>query len=441
MERKTIDISLDTLINECFLNKDLSYEHKRYIENVNRENIHDVFSYKKFNNDFVSELSCYCDDNSFIGRIRPSYDYFLKTLVDILNLDNKENISDDQELTEKLMERVNLLKSITTMEQLYKEFPKLYYDLIDGRSYYKSLQKFKGKGIREQKEYEEGEHYYYSCALRRSLENFIPAQTAMYTRYVEGRHKLKERIEHTSYNPYLSGRIDINKLAMYVIHKYLLVCENSSDKKQIQECLYKVNMYLKDSKYDKNVSIKTEDGILVNINNIKERLNNITKREPSRIVPWILIPKGREYDKVHKGNNKPRTILFDSEKIKKLREIGQDKNNFYESTDYIAKVIGIGTCKGYVGYIYKNGEVILDREYDDSKPYTAQGNAIYSIRVEDFDTLTKLNKKALMKSKKAKKICHVNGWKDKIDSIIEREATDQDIESTNKLLRKLKRVN
>ena len=44
MERKTIDISLDTLINECFLNKDLSYEHKRYIENVNRENIHDVLS-------------------------------------------------------------------------------------------------------------------------------------------------------------------------------------------------------------------------------------------------------------------------------------------------------------------------------------------------------------------------------------------------------------
>ena len=86
MEEKTVSLSLGTIIRECSLNPNLSMDHYYYFMSRNRENVHDVFRYRKFNDDFIDRVDCFNDGTNLVGRIRPSYDVFLGKLVRILNL-------------------------------------------------------------------------------------------------------------------------------------------------------------------------------------------------------------------------------------------------------------------------------------------------------------------------------------------------------------------
>ena len=49
MERAIANLSLNTLIRECSKNPQDAKKHYLFFDSVNRERIHEVFSYKKFN--------------------------------------------------------------------------------------------------------------------------------------------------------------------------------------------------------------------------------------------------------------------------------------------------------------------------------------------------------------------------------------------------------
>lgn len=439
MNKKTLDIPLKSLIRECSLNPKLSFEHFNYFALKNRDNIHDIFKYKKFNNDFVSYISVYSDDNHFMGGFIPSYNHYLDQLIKILNANVSSNIKDDEELTRILFERINVLKGIKKESQLRYEFPLLYRDLIDGRKYYNSLQYFKKK---EPTRYSDGEHYYYSCALMKSMKNFIPTQVKMYKRYIEDRYKLKEKYDITRFNSYIKKNFDLNKLSMYIIHEYLCACEISNDRSEIITYLEKIELYLNNNILDKTVKVYTDTGIEINYDLIKSRAEAIKNRIKSNdsIVNWVLIPRDRDYKKVGKSSTtKARTTLMNHKEIEKLHKVGTEKNSFYQKTNYVAKAVGLGKYKGYVGYIYENGEVILDMEYMQERPSTAKGNAIYNMYVSDFENLSKQSKRVLQNDSRVKRFCHVGNWKETINEIIEREPTESDKYNTNVLIKRLKR--
>ena len=112
MKKKTIEFSLKSMIRECSINPKLAFEIFNDISLRNRENIHDVFKYKKFNDDFVSSLAVYCDENQFIGAVKPSYEFFIERLIQLLNVDvNLDKVTDD-ELTTILLNRIDFLKKI-----------------------------------------------------------------------------------------------------------------------------------------------------------------------------------------------------------------------------------------------------------------------------------------------------------------------------------------
>ncbi len=73
MEKK-VKLHLETLLRECAVNKDLRLDHFYYFSLANRSLIHDIFKYKKFNDDFTAFLTCYNDENHNISNITPSYD-------------------------------------------------------------------------------------------------------------------------------------------------------------------------------------------------------------------------------------------------------------------------------------------------------------------------------------------------------------------------------
>lgn len=439
MKEKTIDISLKSMIRECSINPNMAFDIYNDIGFINRENIHSIFKYKKFNDDFISNLSVYCNETQFTGSIKPSYDYYINRLLQLLNVDIDITKITEDELTTILLKRIELLRTIRKENELRYNFPLLYKDLIDGRNYFNSLQKVKNYN---QQQYKDGEHYYYSCALKKNLKKFVETQSEMYTRYIKKRNLLKEKYENTSFNEQIRKYFDFNKLALFIVYNYLVVCESSNDKLEIKQYLKKINLYLNNPTIDKNVIIYSDDNKEININTIRKGVEEILYRlnSDNRKVDWILIPKGRELRTLKKKNNTvTRTTIMNYKEIEKLQTIGKEKNLFYESTNYIARVVGLGKYKGYVGYIYPNGNVILDMEYDENRPYTAKGNAIYIMSVCDFEELSKLSKQLLRNDPRVKRYCHVGKWQNIINDIVEKEASESDIYNSNLLIKRLKR--
>ena len=86
MERAIANLSLNTLIRECSKNPQEARNLYGFFDSINRERIHEAFSYKKFNDDFIDNVTCYNDGKYQIGVIRPCYEEFLCKLVILLNV-------------------------------------------------------------------------------------------------------------------------------------------------------------------------------------------------------------------------------------------------------------------------------------------------------------------------------------------------------------------
>ena len=443
MEREIANLSLHTLIRECSKDPQEARKHYSYFEMVNRSRIHEVFAYKKFNDDFIDNLTVYNNGEYLIGRIRPCYDEFIAKLMIILNIKPLDKVADDDSLTRILLERVEVLKGITSEIELKHEFPYLYKDLQDGRRYIRNIEAQRDFDDNKEREEElaDKEHYYYSCGLRRSLTNFVRTQSEVYKRFIERRHELKEKQASTSYNGYIVNNFDMNKVYMYTMHEYLRICEKSNDEELIKFYLRLIDKYLESDK-DKNCYIITDENIRVDISSILIRIENLKRRisDNSNVVEWILVPEGKDYKRVRRVERKheEKPFIFNYEEVQRLKNIGAKKKTFYEATPYIAKAVGLRRYRGYVAYIYANGKVILDREYNEDNPKTAVENAAYIIEARDFEELSKKEKPELIRDPKAQRKYHTKNFESKLNEIIEKTGTKKEQEEAKQLVLRLK---
>ena len=442
MEREIANLSLHTLIRECSKDPQEARKHYSYFDMVNRRRIHEVFAYKKFNDDFIDNLTVFNTGEYSIGIIRPCYDEFIAKLMIILNIKPLDKVTDDDSLTRILLERVEVLKGITSEIELKHEFPYLYKDLQDGRRYIRNIEAqrdFDDKKEREE-ELADKEHYYYSCGLRRSLTNFVRTQSEVYKRFIERRHELKEKQASTSYNGYIVNNFDMNKVYMYTMHEYLRICEKSNDEELIKFYLGLIDKYLESDK-DKNCYIITDENIRVDISSILIRIENLKRiSDNSNVVEWILVPEGKDYKRVRRAERKheEKPFIFNYEEVQRLKNIGAKKKTFYEATPYIAKAVGLRRYRGYVAYIYANGKVILDREYNEDNPKTAVENAAYIIEARDFEELSKKEKPELIRDPKAQRKYHTKNFESKLNEIIEKTGTKKEQEEAKQLVLRLK---
>ena len=118
MEKNIANLSLNTLIRECSKNPEDARRHYEYFEYINRERIHEVFAYKKFNDDFIDNVSAYNTGDYIIGVIRPCYNEFIAKIMLLLNLKPIKKVRDDDNLTKALNARLEVLKYITSEFEL-----------------------------------------------------------------------------------------------------------------------------------------------------------------------------------------------------------------------------------------------------------------------------------------------------------------------------------
>ena len=111
---------------------------------------------------------------------------------------------------------------------------------------------------------------------------------------------------------------------------------------------------------------------------------------------------------------------------------------FFENTGYVYRVYGTSTFDGYVAFIYLNGEVIMEKFFDDRAHCLPTVNeAIYSVNVREFEALSRMKKTKLIKEGKCTRIVHRGKWEERSRKIIERPSTPETEEEVRKLIKRL----
>lgn len=121
--------------------------------------------------------------------------------------------------------------------------------------------------------------------------------------------------------------------------------------------------------------------------------------------------------------------LSEEEKQKyyeRVTEQFMEKKLFWDSTSPFYRIRGKNTFDGYIGHIYTNGMIILDKFYDNTKNCkVAYGNAIYYMSIKDFYKLSHMSKSELIEYIKNNpeentvgRILHAGDWQSKTNEVI-----------------------
>ncbi len=149
-----------------------------------------------------------------------------------------------------------------------------------------------------------------------------------------------------------------------------------------------INVLLKMHGYD-NLDLSTLEGAAI-LSDIVQKM----KDDKELAANWEFIPNS-ESDKKHKGyKERKRKNKIDYDHRENYVEKCMD---FLDNSSYIYKIYGKGYFDGYIGYIYGNNNVILEKFYENNKTgRVSHGNATYIMKLNTFLQNSKYNKRELI---------------------------------------------
>lgn len=142
---------------------------------------------------------------------------------------------------------------------------------------------------------------------------------------------------------------------------------------------------------------------------------------------WEFLPRGdssidREVTSLIRNSGSELSEEERRKKQDRLLDLYMQKKEFYDSTDPFFRIKGKNTFDGYIGYIYTNGIVVLDRFYDDvSQSKLADGHAVYIMEMNDFYRLSQLSKTELIQNELCHRVIHRGDWQSRVLSYIEQD--------------------
>lgn len=205
----------------------------------------------------------------------------------------------------------------------------------------------------------------------------------------------------------------------------------------------KINNYLSLFPNDKIKSLSYEEMKENNISKPKDIMDYLRSKENISALKasWEFIKKGENdtYIKRRKKHNIDKKYV-DSES---LESKVYDRLEYFEQTNYTAKIVGVDKFNGYIGYIYNDGTVIFEKFFDDmeKKKPAKEGNATYVMNIYNFTEFSKLSKPEIMNYIKNNndgtilRKYHTKNWKNNINDILRDIRIDIDTQrAINKLI-------
>lgn len=322
-----------------------------------------------------------------------------------------------------------------------------------------------------------------------SLENFC-LDCAETLEYITSRIlEIKAYLPNNPIDLSKISHFDKEKIDLYIANQFLLFAENATLEEK-QRFLYHVTSYFlsdENRKTDTNLKIQcgnvnnnefqvNESGYEVTPKNLYDRYKKLLIDNPTLhaidfrgvdfsnmnlcevedymneflndlSANWEFLPKDDRtveknvLDNIVKSSNKE-----ESEKKKKLDrerllDLYMEKKEFYDSSDPFFRIKGKNTFDGYIGYIYSNGKVILEKYYENSNTSRlAYGEAAYVMDIDKFYSLSRLTKNELitMDDSVCDRIIHKGNWQQKAQNVINQAG---DFFQTAKEVKKMVKTN
>ena len=384
---------------------------------------------------------------------------------------NSNNLSDTSKIiNEKKISFILQLNSSSSLQilknkfkllyerQLLEEFPEIYKKFQDSKNHIKYLKdekKILNGELEDNKNnaliYKQIDleidnlnnkrdtyrKYIRRCGITSNYSKYIDKQITLYESFISNRSLL---IKDTSFDNLVDLYLDKDKVYLYLMNEYLKRIASCDERNEIKNYINLVERYLCLVK-NKDTSILVDNEV-INLENINEKLKIIKWKFAHDVIilDWSLAHDGHDSKSIKSVNRKiARRIALSSEEIERLKSIGEERNDFYDNTNYSARANGLDKNLGYTAYIYPNGKVILDKEYDEKRTSTAIGNAIYVLTAINFEALSKLDKANLRKHPDVQRIVHSANWQERVQRIIDIEPTEESLEDTKKLIKRLKK--
>ena len=314
-----------------------------------------------------------------------------------------------------------------------------------------------------------------------SIENFCTRYRTCLQGLVDNTEEIINYIVTHPINLNQLSQEDSEKLSLYVANQFLRTCEMVEEKDK-QRYLYLITTYFNENskrKTDDKTSIvigKVENGAIglktkghiITPKRVYERYKKLVIENPELHVVdfdtidfsgmslqqveefmieymkdlkanWEIIPNSQMKDKLPTYAPKTSSNLSEEEKERrqqKLLDLYIDKKEFYDSTDPFFRIVGKNTFEGYVGHIYTNGTVVLDKFFENQQTgRVANGEAIYVMNISDFYRLSNLPKQELIYNPNCKRIYHSGDWKERVKEKIEGTTTTKTAEELKCLIK------
>lgn len=471
-----IEISIKTLIEQCAEDANQLSDEFTLVSQLYKEAIINTNDFTKANEDFLVSLrtrTSYktAETSLFISPIN-----YLQRLKQILNISNPSTDFNDLELRQEMLNRVEELKRITTEEELQQKFPEIHKDYLLSLDAYPRIKRFEEKHrattnpsikatLSRQK------RLYKTYALDTRFNVFIEKQSLMYRNMVVRRQFIEGYANEHKIDLTMFTGLNKEKFELYLADKYLTIAQQAEDDKTKQECVYYLSTYIRETKFSP-IAIKNDKGEEITFRKILYRFKKLLKQNPilkpidedrshfegyhwkhveNHVkkyflsgVNWQIVPPGEESElntRVINSLNRTYNYLSLEEKEKRIRERYAEyerKMKFFENSGYLYRIYGINEFNGYIAFIYPNGEVIMEKFFNDyANCIPTINEAIYNVKAADFETLSKLKKPALIKDRRCHRIIHRGDWETKGQEIIDRPSTPETQEEVKQLILRL----
>lgn len=471
-----LELNIETLLNECSSNKEQLEKEFSLLRELYRTNIIKICGYTKAQEFFFDSFRIITSYKTAETNIYISPIPFLSKLKSYLNVQNPSLDFNDQTLYQELVSRVEELRNISTISELKAKFPTIYSDYELSTSSYMKIKRYEARHSQNRtpdiqaiinRQYD----LYRSFALDTDFHRFIEKQYTLYRNLVVRRQFVEGYTNRSPIDFAMFEGLDKEKFELYLADKYLQTAQTTEDDKVKQQCIYYLATYIRETKFSE-LKIKNDQGKEISFNQIVRRYKQFLRKNPIirpideprenfkgyhinhvenhvnkyffTNVNWQIVPPGTEaeYDrKVINSLNRQYNYLTPEEKEQKVLErysIYERKKAFFDNSGYIHKFYGQNTFEGYVAYVYENGEVLMEKFFDDfANCIPTVGEAIYNIKAVYFENLSKLSKPTLIKDSRCKRIIHAGKWEEKSQAIIDRPATPESREEAKQLILKL----
>jgi hypothetical protein len=146
-------------------------------------------------------------------------------------------------------------------------------------------------------------------------------------------------------------------------------------------------------------------------------------------VSWEILPSGvLQYSNIISQNtssDEDKNIDVIREKKEKMLS---EKEEFFKKHEPYLILMGKASFKGYIGHVYPNAYVVLEKFYKNTNCTSIASEAIYIMNVDEFVTLSIKSKPEIIENHLCHRVTHHRGWQGRVEEILKKSPDLNSIE-------------